>query len=234
MKRLLRQTLTVLLIFGSSYAQAQENDASSASPQETIKPSYAQPIFDDKMLLEGYTQKYDDLSKEILLEMIKDDTLSSYKAASAIHVFSQKYASEVVSKEKRVVEKILLRRLNRTDSPFVQVEVMCTLCQMDRYRYFNSMVPALIQKLNHYNSAVNDVAFTCLEGITQSSNNRAREARVVFNTLRKILFLSRKRLEKITDPDENLKQKIKLLRWSIKILGTEELNRLPKEIMHLL
>jgi len=206
------------------------------SAQEEARPelSVSHTIFDDKMLLEGYTQKYSELPKEILIEMIKDDTLSSYKATAAVRVFSQKYAPEVVSREKKRVEKILLRRLNKTNSAFVQVEVMCTLCQMDRYRYFKSMVPALIQKLNHYNSTVNENSFNCLDALTQSGNGRTREARIVFNTLRKILFLSRKRLANITEPETKLKQKLILLRWSIKILGSNELKRLPKEIMHLL
>jgi len=224
---LIKIILFVALIFTvSSLVSAQEE----AKPQATISHT----IFDDKMLLEGYTLKYSELPKEILIEMIKDDTLSSYKATAAVRVFSQKYAPEVVSREKKRVEKILLRRLNKTNSAFVQVEVMCTLCQMDRYRYFKSMVPALIQKLSHYNSTVNEMSFNCLEALTQNGNSRTREARIVFNTLRKTLFLSRKRLTNITEPGPKLKQKLKLLRWSIKILGSDELKRLPKEIMHLL
>ena len=128
---------------------------------------------------------------------------------------------------------MLIRRLNRTDSAFVQVEIMHTLCLMDRYKYFKSMVPALIQKLDHYNSVVNELAYYGLNNIT-SGHDRPREARIVFNALRDILFLSRKRLGNIKDPDERLTQKLKLLRWSIKILGNEELRKLPKEVINLL
>lgn len=208
-----------------SYAQEAE-EASVSSSVHTL--------FDDQMLLDGYTKKYSDLPKEILLEMIKDDTLSSYKTAAAVRVFSEKFGQEVVSREKIKAEKLLLRRLNRTDSPFVQVEILYTLCQMDRYRYFKSMVPALIQKLDHYNSAVNDIAFERLERLLVASGKRTREARIVFNTLRKVLFLSRRRLASITEPGPSLTQKLKLVRWSIKVLGSQELKKLPKEVIHLL
>jgi hypothetical protein len=207
----------------------------SAFAQETDeKADFTQSIFDDRTMIEGYTQHYLEFPKDIILEMIKDDTLSNYKMTAAVRVFNKTFAIDTVSGEKRIIERILLRRLNRTDSPFVEVEIMCTLCQMDRYRYYNSMVPALIQKLDHYNTTVNEMAFNCLDQLTQTSNNRAREARVVFNTLRKTLFLSRKRLERTVTPDEKLQQQLKLLRWSIRTLGRQELQRLPKEVMHLL
>jgi len=102
-------------------------------------------IFDDQMLLEGYTKKYSDFSKETLLAMIKDDTLTPYRSTAAVRVFQEKYSGEVVSNEKKRIEKILLRRLHRTDSPFVQVEIMHTLCQMDRYKYFKSMAAAVLR-----------------------------------------------------------------------------------------
>lgn len=230
--------LTFLLSFtGIPDADAQDLDQVTNAALPSVLPqesSDAQTIFDDKMMIDGYTKKYNSLSKEILIEMIKDDTLSNYKMTAAVRVFSNAYSAEVVSKEKRVVEKILLRRLNKTDSPFVQVEVMCTLCTMDRYRYFQSTVPALIQKMNHYNTQVNAMAYACLDQLTVNGKFRAREARIVFNTLRKILFLSRKRLEKITEPDDSLSKKLILLRRSIKTLGSQQLQRLPKEIMHLL
>ncbi len=194
----------------------------------------ANTIFDDQMLLKGYTEKYNDFTKEILLAMIKDDTLTPYRSAAAVRVFKEKFSSEVVSREKKSIEKTLLRRLHRTDSPFVQVEIMHALCQMDRYRYFKSMVPALIQKLNHYNIAVNEIAFDNLNLIIESGNNRNREARIVFNTLRKILFLLRKRLATVEEPDSKLTRKLKLLRWSIKVLGNQELKKLPKEVINLL
>lgn len=191
-------------------------------------------IFDDQMLLKGYTEKYRDLTKETLLAMIKDDTLTPYRCAAAVRVFKETFSAEVVSKEKKIIEKYLLRRLHRTDSPFVQVEIMHTLSQMDRYRYFKSMVPALIQKLDHYNAAVNDIAFDSLNQIIEIGSNRNREARIVFNTLRKILFLSRKRLATVKEPDSRLTKKLKLLRWSIKVLGNQELKKLPKEVINLL
>ncbi len=194
----------------------------------------ANTIFDDQMLLNGYAEKYSNLSKEILLAMIKDDTLTPYRTAAAIRVFRKKFSSEVVSREKKITEKILLRRLHRTDSPFVQVEIMHTLCQMDRYRYFKSMVPALIQKLDHYNTAINEIAFDSLNQIIEAGSNRNREARIVFNTLRKILFLSRKRLAVVKEADAKLAKKLKLLRWSIKVLGNQELKKLPKEVINLL
>ena len=121
-----------------------------------------------------------------------------------------------------------------TDSPFVQVEIMHTLCQLDRYRYFTSMVPALIQKLEHYNAAVNEIAFDSLNDLIESGGKRAREARVVFNTLRKILFLSRRRLANVITPDPKLSRKLQLLRSSIKVLGNEELKKLPNEVINLL
>ncbi len=193
-----------------------------------------QSIFDDKQLLDGYARKYADFSKDVILEMIMDDTLNSYQTAAAVRVFKERYSGEVVSREKSRGERILVRRLKLTDSPFVEVEIMHTLCLMDRYRYFQPMVPALIQKLNHYNAAVNETAFNSLNSIIGAGNKRAREARTVFNTIRKMLFLSRNRLVNVTAPDEKLARKLKLLRWSIKVLGSQELNRLPSEVINLL
>ena len=210
--------------------QAQESTPKSGNGRNS---SGAYTIFDDKMLLDGYTKRYQELSKEILLEMIKDESLSPYKTTAAVRVFNQKYGTEVFSREKKRVEKILLRRLNRDESAFVQVEIMCALCTIDRYRYFKSLVPALIQKLNHYNTTVNENASNCLQKIVESGNGRAREARIVFNTLRKVLFLSRRRLENISEPGPKLSRKLELLRWSIKILGRQELKRLPKEVIPL-
>lgn len=191
-------------------------------------------IFDDLKLLAGYSEKYKDLPKEILMEMINDSTLTSYKSAAAVREFRVNYADEIVSREKRGVEKALLRRFDRADSPFVQIEIMYTLNSIDRYRYFKSMTPALIQKLNHYNDAVNELAFQYLEEIIESSNNRAREAVIIFNTLRKMLFLSRNRLNNIGTPGQRLSRKLKILRWSIKVLGNSYLKKLPKEVIGLL
>ena len=148
---------------------------------------------------------------------------------------AEKYADEIFLAEKGGVEKILLRRLHRDDSPFVQVEIMETLCRLDRYRYFRSMIPGLIQKLDHYNSTVNEIAFAGLEQLLSGSNSHnSREARIVFNTLRQVLFLMRKRLAGVKEPNLLLKQKLQLLRWSLKILGTQEIQRLPKEVISLL
>lgn len=194
----------------------------------------ANTIFDDKMLVDGYAKKYQNLPKETLLAMIRDDTLTTYRSAGALRVFKEKYSREVVSNEKKIIEKILLRRLHRTDSPFVEVEIMHALCLMDRYRYFRTMAPALVLKLDHYNTAVNDIAFEHVNQLITAENNRSREARVIFNTLRKTLFLSRKRLMDVKEPDARLSKKLKLLRWSIKVLGNQELKKLPKEVINLL
>jgi hypothetical protein len=230
-------SVLVTLTAGSVTARAQ--NIYDYTSETIVRNGHSQPptansIFDDQMLLNGYTEKYSDLSKEILLAMIKDDTLTSYRSAAAVRVFKNTFSDEVVSREKKIIEKILWRRLHRTDSPFVEVEIMHTLCNIDRYHYFKSMVPALIQKLEHYNSAVNDIAFDYLNQIIEAGSNRNREARIVFNTLRKILFLSRKRLADIKEPDAKLAKKLKLLRWSIKVLGNQELKKLPKEVINLL
>ena len=82
---------TVTLCFNSMSATAQVPSANT--------------IFDDHMLLEGYTKKYGEFSKEILLAMIKDDTLTPYRSAAAVRVFQEKYSSEVVSSEKKKIEK---------------------------------------------------------------------------------------------------------------------------------
>jgi hypothetical protein len=193
----------------------------------------AQAIFDDKALIDGYLKKYKELPGEVITEMIKDETLSAYQSAAALKIFNDKFANDMVRREKILTEKALLRRLNRADSPFVQVELLNALCTLDRYRYFATMVPAMIQKLDHYNDTVNEMAFYNLLMLTEKSN-RSREARLVFETLRKILFLSRKRLAAVTVPNPRLSQKLQLLRWSIKVLGSEELQRLPKEVINLL
>ncbi|MGE0267405.1 MAG: hypothetical protein AB7S78_02965 [Candidatus Omnitrophota bacterium] len=206
-----------------------------AGADGTNGPTAYSTIFDDKSLLNKGTEQYRKYSLEIIIEMINDDALpNEYQRAAALRVFKENFSHEVVSKEKKNIEKMLLRRLNRTDSPFVQVEIMHTLCLIDRYKYYKSMVPALIQKLDHYNITVNEMAFNGLENIVSNGSNRPREARIMFDTLQKVLFLSRKRLEKVTEPDNRLSQKLKLLRWSIKVLGNQELNELPTEVINLL
>lgn len=239
MKWTARTILFIFLLIAliQRHALAQDDyarDLEAAVSNEYYNPASPHTIFDDQMLLNGYTKKYSSLSKEILLEMIKDDTLTPYRSAAAIKVFKEKFSGEVVSPERKSIEKILLRRLHRTDSPFIQIEIMHTLCLMDRFSYFKSMVPALIQKLDHYNAAVNEIAFANLNQLVEAGSSRPREARIVFNTLRKILFLSRKRLGAMKELDPKLARKLKLLRWSIKALGNQELKKLPKEVINLL
>jgi hypothetical protein len=190
-------------------------------------------VFDDRALINGYTDKFAEENKDTLLAMVADDSLGPYKCAAAVRVFKQKYGGETLSTEKAAIIKLLLRRLNRTDSPFVQIEIFHTLIVLDRYQYFQSMMPSLIQKLDHYNAVVRALAFDDIQDIIKD-DDRTREARIVFTTLRKIFFLSRNRLNGVQTPDDNLKQKISLLRWSIKVLGTQELKRLPSEVIRLL
>lgn len=190
-------------------------------------------VFDDRALINGYTDKFAEENKEVLLEMIADDSLGSYKCAASIRVFKQKYGNEILSAEKAGIIKTLIRRLNRTDSPFVQVEIFHTLIVLDRYQYFESMMPQLTQKLDHYNAVVRDLSYDDISDIIKDANH-TREARIVFNTLRKMFFLSRNRLYRIDKPDIKLKQKLEILRWSIKVLGTQELKKLPSEVISLL
>lgn len=196
-------------------------------------PTVTSPIFNDKLLLDGYSNSYMAEPKDIIIAMMQDDTLDDYKMAAAVRVFRTQYSKDLFRQEKKAIEKILIRRLNRTDSIFVEVEILHTLCVIDRYKYFASMVPLLIQKIDHYNRTVNDIAFDGVNDLVKNQS-RAREARIVFNTLRKNLFLSRRRLSNIKEPDTRLKHKLALLKWSIKVLGTEELERLPKEVIPLL
>src|ERR1700689_2360464 len=63
-------------------------------------------IFDDKALLEGYTEKYEDESRDTLLAMIADDSLGEYKCTAAVRVFKEKFADEVLSNEKANIIRI--------------------------------------------------------------------------------------------------------------------------------
>ena len=191
-------------------------------------------FFDDTQLLNGYTEKYREEPKEVILAMIKDDTLNPYQQTAAVRVFKEKFSQIVVSREKLLAERDLIHLINRTNSPFLEAEIMHTLCLMDRYKYFDSMAPALILKLDYYNHAVSDIAYSALNNIIDSGTNNKHEALVIFRTLRNVLFLSRNTLKKVTQPDNRLSQKLNLLRWSIKILGSKELKRLPPEVIHLL
>jgi len=223
-----------LVIFGQEPTEAEEEELRAISNDLTGTKEPVYTIFEDSMLLAGYTNKFKDTSEEILLEMIKDDNLSPFKSAAAIRVFREKYSQEIFGREKIIAIKHLLRRLNKTNSSFVQVEAMHTICVMDRFRYFSSMVPALLQKMNHYNNTVDEMAYGAINELITVDPNKTREARIVFNTLRKMLFLSRKKLEDITDPGPKLARKLKLLRWSIKVLGSQEIQKLPKEVLNLL
>lgn len=191
-------------------------------------------IFDDKILFQGYVEKYADKSREVIVAMMNDSTIGTFKLAAAIRVFKDRFADESVTTEKNFSEKTLLRILSHEDSPFVQVETMSALVALDRYKYFKVMIPRLIEKLDHYNDAVVDITYDELTMLINKSTARTREARIIFNTLRKILFLSRKKLEFIQEPDEKLQKKLDLLFWSVKVLGTQELKQLPLEVIRLL
>jgi hypothetical protein len=221
MKKDLIRLLAFLLIFNFSAmpaAWAQEEQSS---------------VFNDKDLLEGYAKQYAEEPKDVLVAMINDDTLSAYRMAAAIRVFNEKFSEVVFARDKILIEKALLRRMAITTSFFVDTEIRHTLCKMDRYKYFESMVPKLLYRLDHYNKVVNELAYGYINDIIQSGQNRTREARIVFETLRKMLFLSRKKIKDTTQADTRLTQKIELLRWAIKILGNQELQRLPPEAIHL-
>jgi len=69
---------------------------------------------------------------------------------------------------------------------------------------------------------------------SSSGTQRAREARIEFNTLRKVFFLSRKKIQGEDPQGPRLHNKLQLLRWSIKVLGTEELKSLPPEVISLM
>jgi hypothetical protein len=216
---------------------AEEPAATSTAPSATaasIAPVYDEAIFDDKFLIEGYAAKIAPAPKDVLLAMINDTTIPAYRKAAAVRVFRERFASQIVEKEKSIIERFLLRQLERTDSPHVQIEVMHTLIVIDRYRYFDAMVPALIQKIDHYDKYVSELAYKSLEHINELGNQRAREARIEFNTLRKIFFLTRRKLAEADEGDPKLKYKLELLRWSVKVLGTGELKNLPKEVLNLM
>jgi hypothetical protein len=210
--------------------------AAWAANDEPVDPAAVTSgaIFDDKMLFNGYVTKYINEPKEVLLAMMNDTTLGQFKIAAAIRVFKIQFADDIVATEKNVVEKVFIRLLAHEESPFVQTEIMHALVVLDRYRYFKVMVPRLIEKIDHYNDAVSDIAYDNLTAIITSSKARTREARIIFNTLRKILFLSRKKIEYVQEPDEKLRRKLDLLFWSIKVLGTQELKQLPPEVIRLM
>jgi len=224
----MRILVILLLLY---FSLANNGLAQSAAVEGTELGGNA--VFDDRALINGYTDKLANEDKDTLIAMMADDSVGPYKSTAAIRVFKQKFGPVILSNEKAAVIKILVRKLNRADSPFVQVEIFHTLIMLDRYQYFETMMPSLIQKLDHYNAVVRALAYDNIEDIIKD-DDRTREARLVFNTLRKIFFLSRNRLNNVQVIDEQLKHKIKLLRWAIKMLGTQELKRLPSEVIRLL
>ncbi len=226
--------MTRLLIFAILLAFSLNGIARAVDETEDPAMIASGAIFDDKMLFDGYVEKYSGEPKEVLLAMMNDTTLGQFKIAAAIHVFKNQFAEDMVATEKNVVEKVFLRLMSHEESPFIQTEIMHALIILDRYRYFKIMVPRLIEKVDHYNNAVSDIAYDNLTAIITESKARTREARIIFNTLRKILFLSRKKLEYVREPDEKLQRKLDLLFWSIKVLGTQELKDLPPEVIRLM
>ena len=221
-------------VFADETSEVTSTGQTSSSPIITGIPEADYSIFDDKALINGYARKIANAPKDILLSMINDDALPGYRKAAAVRVFRERFAGQVVTRERTIVERILLRQLERGTATFVQVEIMQTLVVLDRYRYFDAMVPALIQKIDHYDLTVSALAYDGIVQINQTGNQRPREARVIFNTLRKIFFLIRKRLPAMDETDIRLKEKLELLRWSVKVLGTDELKKLPREVINLM
>ncbi|PIW64287.1 MAG: hypothetical protein COW13_00970 [Candidatus Omnitrophica bacterium CG12_big_fil_rev_8_21_14_0_65_50_5] len=229
-----------LFLFAANSAWTDDSVSPESAPavQEqdpmAMREEEALFLFDDQELLDGYTQKYRDAAWDEIIQMLGDESLSAYQLAATIRVFRQEFVKETVAMDKKSMERLLLQLLNRSPSPFVQVEAMDTLIAMDRYKYFRAMIPSMIQKLDHYNDTVNALAFDYLNQMIAQEPARSREAQIVFNSINKILFLSRNHLTNVKEPGPRLSQKIKLLRWSIKVLGTEDLNKLPKEVIGLL
>ncbi len=210
--------------------------ASGAEEAQVLQapPSAIADIFDDKALIAGYAAKLVNASKDLLLAMINDEALSAYKKAAAVRVFRDKFALQIVSHERIIVERVLLRQMQRLNSIYQQIEIMHTLVMMDRSRYFDSMAPLLLQKMDHYDVFVNELAFAALEDINAAVAPRTREARIELNTLRKVFFLSRKKLQNADPLEPKLRNKLQVLRWAIKVLGTEELKTLPSEVIALM
>lgn len=231
MKKYLIPLLLFLCLSGQVVPMVYADEEAPVSIDDVVNQH---TIFDDKMLLNGYAAKYQEESLSVLMAMIQDEGLMSYKVASAIKVLREEYGDQLVGRDLKIAIQHLWRRLHRSDSAFVQVEAMLALLKLDRYRYFGSLMPALIQKIDHYNRTVNEMAFKGAKEVLDENGTRAREARIVFNLLRKMMFLSRNRLKTIDEPSQRLQYKLTLLRWSIKVLGTEELKRLPDEVIGLL
>jgi hypothetical protein len=221
-----RVLLAVCLILALVPARSFAEDAASAQ--------VVTDIFDDKALIDGYSAKLANASKDLLLAMINDDELNVHKKTAAVIVFRDKFAAQTVSKEKIIVERVFLRQLQKVNSVYFQIVIMRTLVIIDRYKYFDSMVPLLIQKMDHYDPYVNELAYSALEDINSVGSQRPREARIILNTLRKIFFLSRKKIAKEDVSEPKLRNKLQLLRWAIKVLGVDELKTLPSEVIGLM
>ena len=210
-------------------APSPENSSAPSNPS-----SNAADFFDDKALIQGYTTKLLPAPKDLLLAMINDEGLHAYRKAAAVKVFREKFAPAMVSRERVIIEKVLLQQLQRSLIVPLQIEILHTLVVMDRFRYYEPMVPIVVRKMDHYDAYVNELAYEALVNINTSEVTRPREARIVFNALRKIFFLSRKKLKTADTLDPKMHNKFELLRWAIKILGTEELKRLPLEVISLM
>ncbi len=232
----LMMLLCAVLCTAEVMAQTDETVPSSvrAVAEGVVTGDKMENFFDDKLLIEGYAKKLGNASKEVLLAMTDDNNLYAYKKAAAIRVFREMFAADVVLRERAIIERSLLRQLEFARSVFLQVEIMHTLLILDRYRFFDGMIPALIQKLDHYDVSLTDMAFKAVDQVVTMGTPRSREARIVFNTLRKMFFLSRKKLQNADQNDPRLKNKLSLLRWSVKALGTQELKNLPKEVIGLM
>ncbi|MBU0469223.1 MAG: hypothetical protein KJ736_09235 [Candidatus Omnitrophica bacterium] len=101
-KKHLTYLLALLVLTSATAAFCQDiepNELSGKIITEGKTVTYS--VFDDRMLLDGYAQKYSALPQEILIEMIKDDTLNSYKIAAAVRVFNNNFSNELVSREKK-------------------------------------------------------------------------------------------------------------------------------------
>lgn len=238
MKRILFLASALFFVFYTGQAKAEAEEISSpnirAVAEGIVSGDKMDNFFDDKLLIEGYAKKLGAASKDVLLAMTDDNSLYAYKKAAAIRVFREKFAADVVLRERMIIERALLRQLELARSVFLQVEIIHTLLILDRYRFFDGMIPTLIQKLDHYDVSLTEMAFKAVDQVVTTGTPRPREARIVFNTLKKMFFLSRKKLQNVNVNDVRLKNKLLLLRWSVKVLGTQELKNLPKEVIALM
>lgn len=221
-------------VSGVSAQEVPEAGAPLSAPADAVRAmEELDHFFDDALLMDGYAKKLAGASKEVLLSMLADNSLNAFKKAAVVRVFREKFASRIVGRELALVERIFLRQLELSNSPFIQIEIIHTLLVMDRYRYFDAMMPVLVKKMDHYDPLVDGMAYNAISSLTGTAT-RSREARIVFNTLRKMFFLSRKKLQGAKSTDERLHNRLQVLRWAIKILGTEELKKLPKEVIGLM